>query len=247
MEKSKFSEIADKLPNTIDMYPNRKNFSVPGTYAICHPNSGKAYVGSTGNLYTRISQHRRNLIDGRHRNVDLQNAYDSDPNFDLVFRTTNDRKEAYVIEQDLLDELMRKDGLFNRSQDAIVANRGSSLSEDRKLEIRESTMAQFSTEESRYRHSEIIRRKWQDPEYRAKHMGHDVKDQTKQIISSKLKELWQDPEYRERMQRNRGKPITIDGVEYPSFLAASRQLNIPESTLRYRLNKLKSKEERHNG
>lgn len=46
-------------------------------YTITDKVSGKFYIGSTGNLYSRLSSHRGRLLKGTHRNKLMQSLHDS--------------------------------------------------------------------------------------------------------------------------------------------------------------------------
>ena len=63
----------------------RKNHSHPAAYALHHAASGQMYVGSTENLYIRVNKHRTQLEVGKHRNANLQEAFNQDCVFQRFF------------------------------------------------------------------------------------------------------------------------------------------------------------------
>jgi len=101
----------------------------PGAYVIEH-GSGKMYVGSTNDLYRREIQHRHRLKSGTHKNEALQKAYDADPHYTYKVVTTDNREEAFQIEQSIIKQQMSVGTLFNVALDAKVSNKGLTRSEE---------------------------------------------------------------------------------------------------------------------
>src|SRR4051812_39883526 len=77
------------------------NIAKSAIYKIEHVNSGKCYVGSTGSLSKRWSQHRKSLEAGTHHSKRLQNAWTKYGGMAFVF---------YVIEnvEDVSDLIHRE-------------------------------------------------------------------------------------------------------------------------------------------
>lgn len=82
-----------------------KELTHPGVYVLYHTESNKVYVGSTGNLGNRLSQHRNSLRRGTHENRHLQAAFDSSPHITFSTLPTVDREVAYIKEQATIDFL----------------------------------------------------------------------------------------------------------------------------------------------
>lgn len=225
----------DLVTQMVSIKPARKIHSHPAVYALHHEKTGQTYVGSTKNLYHRVNQHKTRLAAGEHKNHKLQSAFDDDPKFNLSFTATDTKEQAIVLEQGLLDKFILTGTLLNLATDAANAAKGLTHSDSVKDKLRQGTLAQFSTEEARARHSEISRDLWQDPQYRQKQMGHSKSAEVVQQISDKVKALWEDPEYRAKMTAHRGKPVTVDGIAYTSLAEASRTLGIPKTTIGSRL------------
>lgn len=70
-----------------------------GIYKISHTPSGKRYIGSTADLYRRLTQHRARLRAGIHPNNPLQNAYNKYGEGEFLFTVL-----AWVGPDDLLSE-----------------------------------------------------------------------------------------------------------------------------------------------
>lgn len=231
--------ITAVLPTTIVTKPSRKTHSFPAAYALTHQATGSVYVGSTHNLYNRINQHKTRLAAGTHRNKNIQAVFDSDPKFNLAYVQTETKEDALDIEQQLLDSLKDTVPLLNVAADARRAGAGLRLSAETKAKLSAATTEQFASEEARLKHSEMTARMWKDPTYRANHLGRVLSDDSVAKSSDSSKALWQDPSYRAKQVQARGKSVVMDGVTYPSAVAAARELKIPVSTLHDRLKKLK--------
>ncbi len=89
---------------------------VVGVYVIYHPKTGKYYVGSTSNLYSRIVAHLSGLRKNNHENSSLNLAFKSDPQIEIICYKTDDREKAFELEQDLMDS--NKHNLFNKALDS---------------------------------------------------------------------------------------------------------------------------------
>lgn len=239
-------DLVLSVPSTIT--PSRDTHSVPAAYALHHDKSGKTYVGSTGNLYARMAQHRNHLKNGTHKNPNLQEAFDDDPKFSMSFVATETKEHAIVLEQKLLDTHHSSGLLLNVATDAVNPGAGIQLTDDQKEQRRLATYNQFADPAARQQHSDISKQLWQDPTYRANHMGRELSPESIAKLSTSVKENWNDPIYRERNTAHLNspehrallvaavsKPVIVDGVSYPSNAEAARQLGIKDSTLRARL------------
>lgn len=235
------SETVDPV-TVLTMFNNngqvtRKNHSHPAAYALLHVASEKIYVGSTEDLYTRVNNHRNRLKAGEHRNKNIQEAFNQDSRFELAFVQTETKEQAIEIEQRMLDIHMSSGRLLNISPNAQIACKGVLLSDQRKDEIRQKTIDQFSSQEARENHSKISKQLWECPEYRERQKlaiaNIDIEQKSTRITES-LKDKWQDPDYRSKMEadrQKRRKPITVDGTQYSSVKEASQIVDIPESTI----------------
>jgi group I intron endonuclease len=226
-------QISAVLPVNV-LTPSRKDYSKPGAYALLHESSGNVYVGSTENLYKRVNQHKTRLNAGEHRNKNLQAVYDEDPRFSLKFTITETKEHAIEIEQTLLDTFAHSGKLLNIATDARLAGKGLRLSEEARGKLRQSTVAQFASPESRQVQSERSKALWQDPDFRSKHVGQKHSEERKLKNSANVTKLWQDPLTRDKMGKH-GKQVSIEGVIYDSAAAASKITKMSTSTIHGRI------------
>lgn len=239
--------------------PTRKEHSVPAAYSLDHPGTGMSYVGSTQDLYTRINQHKTRLAAGTHRNANLQEAYNSDPVFNLRVVFAESVKDARKIEQILLDDGHEKGRLFNIGKDAEKSTLGIPKSDEVREKLREANRIQFSKDVAREAHSAISKKVWENEEYRAKQASVVITEERKERISQATKQAWADPdirdkyltarrtpEARDRAATYHAKPVTLDGVTYPSYMEAGRRLGVSDSAIHKRLKRMKLKQEKEN-
>lgn len=219
----------------------RKQHSHPAAYVLIHKTTSGLYVGSTEDLYSRMAQHQTALRANQHKNKNLQNAFNVDKYFDVEFIKTDTREQALNIEQQTIDTLKTTGRLLNIALDSRLAGKGVRKSEQTKEIIRQCTIQQFSTPESRTRHGDISRNLWKDPIYRDKQRV-GAASQDKDTISAKIadtvKNLWDDPTYRDRQMNSRLKSrraIFLDGAVYDSITAAALATGTPTSTIQSRL------------
>lgn len=224
---------------------HRRLYSHPAAYVIRHRKTNLFYVGSTHDLYVRINQHKNHLKNGTHKNPNLQQAYDEEDIFDIMYRKTPCPEAALDLEQELLDYYHPLNMLMNVAFDARRTGLGVPVPEHAKELLRQAAIKQFSTPESKKAHSELIKAKWRDPEYRKKQMERKPTEETLERMSTATTEMWKNPEIVERFLAHRqsqefrklisemkSKPITIDGINYPSLRKAAESLGLKECTLR---------------
>jgi hypothetical protein len=86
----------------------------PAAYILINSVSGMMYVGSTSNIYERIHQHKVSLVGNINDSKLLQESFNSVNKelFDLCMIYTNDREQAFDIEQYLIDLLMDQRKIF---------------------------------------------------------------------------------------------------------------------------------------
>ena len=237
--ETKLQQVSRKL--------SRKEHSRPGAYTLTQENTGLTYIGSTGNIYERICSHYGRLRAGEHRNSNLQNAFNNDPRFNLSICETDTREEALKIEQVLLDNLHGSALNLNIASHVSKPGLNRPMDPDTKQLIKNSCIIRYEDPEQRKLQSEIATNLWNDPQYREKQEA----SLEKRSIASK--ERWEDPAYLAKMAEYRNsesakeqaakigirssKPVTIEGVTYPSIQSAADSLGIKRTTLSGRLNK----------
>lgn len=107
-----------------------------GAYLLLHLKSGMAYVGSHGNLYTRVYQHHHLLQYKKHWIKCFQQAYENDSRFvPFLLPTDGDREAAYTVEQTILDKFHSSGLLFNTSSNARIPIQGLIVSEQTRLKL----------------------------------------------------------------------------------------------------------------
>lgn len=95
MDPSEYLQFAKRL--------RYKKPAEAGVYMIYCKTSGKAYIGSSGRLYSRLSGHKAHLNNKRHRNPHLQSAYNlygKDAFVFLVLETTERRDSEFLLERE---------------------------------------------------------------------------------------------------------------------------------------------------
>lgn len=215
--------------------------TAPGLYFISSPDSDKVYVGSTGDLARRRSQHYHDLQKG-HDNPNLKallGKHDRDS-----FRFTSmeiyaDRETLYLVEQHLYDLLREKDLILNVGLDIKAAFKGRTLSDEARTKM---ALAKIGTpahenqlkamgklwedEDFRKRKSESAKKKWEDPDYRKKmleaNLGSAHSQDHKDKIATALK----------GGVKSNSRQVSILGEVYPTIQHAVDATGTPGGTLR---------------
>ncbi len=151
-----------KFPNLSKVENNKK----PGTYILKQESTDKVYVGSTNDLYTRIKSHISKLQKNKSGCRLLQEAFNSDPNFELKIIHTESRDKAFDLEQELLNDLhLNNKPSLNIAKDARVAQKGISsllgykMAEDVKKKISEGNLGKPKSQEHINTLTEVRRNK----------------------------------------------------------------------------------------
>lgn len=231
------SDLTTKSPTI-----TRKTHSHPGAYALVHDSSQKAYVGSTENIYIRVNKHKNDLLNNRHKNRNLQAAFNSDPSFTLFVQKTDTVEEATAKEQKLLDTLLPEGRLLNISPNAEVPCKGIKKTEEQRKLQSEITKKQFSSEDARKKQSEAAKKQWEKPGYRENLKPVTHTPEVLKTFSENLTNRWKDDEYRKFMSEVRIVGVVVNGVEYPSVEDAANALNKTKASIWYQVN---SKREKH--
>lgn len=140
------TQLLDSSGNTITR-PNINNPKVPGAYMILHHATGKAYIGSTENLYGREKKHKYMLKSNSHTNKPLQQAYNQNNKIEFIPLSTETREDAYNFEQLVLDDFSNTDSIFNIAIDAKASTKNLSRTEDTKRKISESNLGRIPSAE----------------------------------------------------------------------------------------------------
>lgn len=223
----------------------------PGVYIIQNQETMETYVGS-GDVYRRASQHRTSLQKGIHTNHRLQEAYNRNPNFEMVAVPTETRDEAFDIEQAIIDEFSNSPLLLNLSMDARIPR--IKHTEETKRRISEANKGRIITPEMRRKISETLTGRIEPDHVRQKksesRIGLKHSEETRRKISisntgkvpseetrKKLSEAnkGQIPpnkgiptreETKRKLSEKNSRPIIGDGVVYSSGRAAAQALGM---------------------
>ena len=180
-----------------------------------HAKSQLAYVGSTDDLYVRRLNHENALKANKHHNRLIQAAYNDDPNIQFKAIITETREEAYDYEQDILNRYFETGLLFNLACNARVFGKGLKRSIEHNKKISKAGSGKkheyIPTAEQRYGMGSANR---------GKKLSTDTTDKMRLSTGTK------------------SKPLSANGVIYPSLKAAARKLGLSKSAIKNRcLNK----------
>ncbi len=216
-----------------------------GVYIIQNDETQETYVGS-GVLSDRKKNHFCDLRNGSHCNKHLQAAYDRSPNFEFIGIPTDDREQAYVAEQAIINEHVGNPLLLNVVLDVNEGvPRGWNHSEETRQRLREQKLGTKASEETRQKMS-------QSAMGNQNGLGYRHSDERKEKISQALTGREVSDKTREKMRQTQlgrtphenslmhsmslAKPIIANGIEYNSMSEAARAFGVNVNTVRHRLN-----------
>lgn len=182
--------------------------NVPVAYILTHSQSGRMYIGSTGNAYSRAAFHRSTLDDGTHPVKELQSDYDDSADIRIHYWVTDSKQEALEIEQQLVDHFWETGLLYNTGRNVSKPRLGATITDDHKEAISLTHKNKSVSVETRAKMAEAQLYRWKS-------------DDRRQQMREKMK-------HRERA-------VSIDGAVFVSLAAASRATGTNEATLRSRL------------
>lgn len=90
----------------------------PGTYILTHRPTGRFYIGSSTNLYSRINHHNYLFRYNKHFSQRLQDVCNSADEIDVEVFPLITRDSAYDLEQELLDKNINNPLCCNVGSDA---------------------------------------------------------------------------------------------------------------------------------
>lgn len=229
---------------------------IPGVYKIEHSVTGKAYVGSTDDLGARKITNMSSLRHNKHKNKNLQEAYNKDSNIEFkVVALTKDREEAFDIEQETLDKYKNTNSLFNIAGNARASMIGRTHSQDHKDKLSYVSRNRVDSPETTERkrkshqgkkhseeHKEKIRQAVNTPEFKAMvskvNTGRKLTEEQKKKVSDFFKGGSLSEEHKEKIREGHkkyAKSIMIKGIVYPSIKAAARILNVNHGSISLKL------------
>lgn len=198
---------------------------INAVYLMYQEGTRMVYIGSSGMPGLRTSRHMTLLKGNRHDNPVFQALYNENPNFYCVYYTVGSREEAYTLEQALVDYYHPTGKLINIGLDVKAPNRGRIASAETREKQRLAKLGVARSDDAKRRVSEGM-------------IGRVQSDETRKLLSIAKKGKPQ-PEHiaemcRER-NRLRSKPVSINGVEYPSIREASRELGVSRDIVKTRI------------
>lgn len=215
--------------DTLSPHDQDGNSKIPttgGIYKITCTISGKFYIGSAVNLYTRHYDHFSTLRRSKHKNIYLQRAYDKYGKDAFTFEVLElvpDRKMLTTREQYWFDELQPfGDRGYNIAPNAI-SNLGKKLSPETREKIRQTAIGRTPTPETREKLRQANLGKKMSPEFIEKQKARKATPETIAKIKAwepsqenieNYKAARYSPQWRERMsEAQRGKKLSPETKE----------------------------------
>jgi len=228
-----------------------------GIYRIKNLLNNKCYYGSSKNIETRWLKHKNELKKGKHINIILQRAWDKygSDNFSFEVVEECDKKILLEREQYYLD--LNPDyniGLKSSGGDNLTKNPNKDIIVKKMTESVKKRYNLMTEEEKKEKHSQPMDENpnWKGGiSYKYCECGVKIKPINDTCIKCRDKSGKNNPffgkqhsdETKKKLSESRkgtyhgeqNIPIIIDGVEYRSAGEASKILNIPMVTIRWRV------------
>ncbi len=206
-------------------YRTTKNH--PATYILQIPATGEVYVGSSGKVGFRVCTHKASIRNKQHTNPGLDKIVKekSLDDFEVIVLFTDDREEAYDLEQLLADHYRPTGRLLNKGTDVRYVSKGVKLSEEHAAALLKANIGAKRSEEGCVNISTGLKTAHLDnPHYRqrmsfVKKTNQASIQQTKDVLARKRQ------------------PVSVDGVVYQSLTEAGTQSVYSEAFIRRQLRK----------
>lgn len=237
--------------------------NVNGAYFIRNRVSGKIYVGSTESITARLNAHRFMLRTNTHRNKALQSLFKMAnlSIFDFCVFVTDNREEAYDIEQALLDRFHGTAVCFNVAKDARKASLGISMSEDVRTKLLSANVGRKHSPEhirkrvesirlhaphvfadtenkrlalAKYNRDKVVTDETKE-KLRQANLGKKHSEETRKKMSVTRRNNPLSGEGLERALKAQRKRVSIEGVIYDSMDDAATALKVSRKTIYNRL------------
>jgi group I intron endonuclease len=137
--------VSSTTPTQIKM-ARRK---IPAVYLIEDESTGRVYVGSTGDIAARLTEHSWQLYNRRHHNRHLQKAYNDGRRLSITYHPLSTEENALIAEQTVLDRFAGSGLLYNIALCASAPMRGRKASEETKEKMRRSMTGFRHSEETK--------------------------------------------------------------------------------------------------
>lgn len=236
-----------------------------GIYKITNKNNGKSYFGSSKNIETRWLTHKNQLKNGIHHNIHLQRTWDKYGEDIFVFEIVEECDINILLEteQKYLDSNPEYNiGITASGGDNISKNPNKKDIISRITKSVKDRYDSMSDDEKKMKHSKPMEKNpnWKGgSSFKYCECGEKISIVNKTCIKCRNKNGINNPFYgKQHTEESKNKirekrtgvyngsqniPIIIDGVEYRSSGEASKILNTPMVTIRWRV---KSNNEKFN-
>ena len=123
----------------------------PACYILKDSISGKVYVGSSGSVYERIVKHKWYIARKQHENTNFNEVLKTSEmkDFLLFLFFTQNREEAFELEQFFVNHYKAAGELINIAHDVRYAMLGTTLSEEHRRKISKANSGRLVSEEAR--------------------------------------------------------------------------------------------------
>jgi hypothetical protein len=120
------------------------NYDVSCVYMLLNKDTKEFYIGS-GEKRIRRKDHFHKLKNNEHRNLLLQSAYNKNSKFEFYYIPIKSRKEAYALEQILVDRFWGNPLLLNMSRDVMSGSSvGRKHTDETKEKCRQAKIRYFA-------------------------------------------------------------------------------------------------------
>lgn len=184
--------------------PNPAGYG-PGAYCIANTETGEVYIGSTTNLTQRAITNSACLKNNNHACRAFQNAFNENPDIEILVKKTTTVAEAQALEQQLVNEF---------KDTGYLCNSGI-------FDVTNPCKGKMQTQEHKQKRIEQL-------------IGRERPIEVREKVSAGRKAFYQTEKGKLYLQ-TRSVKVKIDNIEYNSIAEASRVLNIsPFRVAQYR-------------
>lgn len=199
-----------------------------GIYLIKNLINGKVYIGSSKHITRRITTHKNHLLKNKHHSIKLQRAYNKYgiQNFEYSIIQYCKPIDNIINEQYWLDYLDSYKNGYNCLHKA-GSNLGFKMKDETKLKLSIANKGKHNSPNTEFKKGTIP---W-SKDKKGIHLSPKSEFKKGQIGYWKGKKRI----FSLEQKMKTAKPIIIDNIEYYGIKEASRQLNIKDNVIMYRL------------
>lgn len=208
-----------------------------GVYKLTSTNNGHFYVGSSQDVYHRMSKHRAALKGGYHNSPKMAAHYAKYGwDFKEEFYILDTRQEAYRLEQQLINEGIEQAECLNSSKDSISPISGVFISEEaRRRAADKLRREELTADDYEGVGAKAMKQAW------LKRRSEWVTAERSAANSKRAKTMHEDPEFRKRRALamaayNSGGRFTYQGETFDSGKDAAAKTGIGVNRIRKLVN-----------